>query len=155
MARQKMSGGPLSATIRGALPAQTAQIATPSATPPPPQQGQVTEKVQVTAADRVETPREQQLRSKLHPSLAAIVARLEKRDTQPGPGEAKFVRRGRAEVQLWLAEKSQAALEELKRLGFEVVLDQKGTKLIIGRLPIEKLAALAALNGVRYVAPLT
>ena len=38
-------------------------------------------------------------------------------------------------------------------LGFEVVLDPKTAKLVIGRLSIEKLAALAELKSVRYVAP--
>jgi hypothetical protein len=63
------------------------------------------------------------------------------------------VRAGKAEIQVWLTEKSEAALAEMKRLGFEVVLDSKGSKLIIGRLPIERLAALAELKTVRYIAP--
>jgi len=33
------------------------------------------------------------------------------------------------------------------------VLDPKTAKLVIGRMPIEKLAALAELKSVRYVAP--
>ena len=44
---------------------------------------------------------------------------------------------------------------DLKELGFEVVLDPTTSKMIIGRLPIEKLAALAELKSVRYVAPQT
>ena len=36
-----------------------------------------------------------------------------------------------------------------------VVLDPTTSKMIIGRLPIEKLAALAELKSVRYVAPQT
>ena len=35
----------------------------------------------------------------------------------------------------------------------EVVLDPKTAKLVIGRLPIEKLAALSEMKSVRYVAP--
>ncbi|HLF83207.1 MAG TPA: hypothetical protein VI837_03435 [Blastocatellia bacterium] len=45
-------------------------------------------------------------------------------------------------------------MAQLKQLGFEVVLDPKTAKMIIGRLPIEKLAALVELKSVRYVAPM-
>jgi hypothetical protein len=77
------------------------------------------------------------------------------KDTKASPGsaEAKFIRNGRAEVQIWLTDKSAETMAELKELGFEVVLDPKSAKLVIGRLPIEKLAALAELKAVRYVAP--
>ncbi|MEK6289442.1 MAG: hypothetical protein AABO57_27325 [Acidobacteriota bacterium] len=60
-----------------------------------------------------------------------------------------------AEIQVWLTDKSPEAIAQLKQLGFEVVLDPKTAKMIIGRLPIEKLAALAELKVVRYVAPMT
>jgi len=43
----------------------------------------------------------------------------------------------------------------LKKLGFEAILDPQSSKLIIGRLPIERLAELAELPAVRYVAPQT
>ena len=73
--------------------------------------------------------------------------------TKPGPDEAKFIHNGKAEIQIWLTEKSVEIMAKLKELGFEVVLDPKTAKLVIGRLPIEKLAALAELKSVRYVAP--
>jgi hypothetical protein len=56
-------------------------------------------------------------------------------------------------VQVWLTEKSAANLAKLQELGFEVVLDVKNPRLIIGRLSIEKLEALAALTFVSYVSP--
>ncbi|HWN98727.1 MAG TPA: hypothetical protein VNS63_05595 [Blastocatellia bacterium] len=43
----------------------------------------------------------------------------------------------------------------VKRLGFEVVLDPPASKLVIGRVPLEKLAALAESNLIRYIAPMT
>jgi hypothetical protein len=42
---------------------------------------------------------------------------------------------------------------KLKELGLEVVLDQKTSKLVIGRIAIDKLEALADLKFVRYVSP--
>lgn len=91
---------------------------------------------------------------KLHPSLAAVVERL-KSKASPAADEAKFVSNGKAEVQIWLTEKSPEALEQLKKLGFEIIVDAKSSKVIIGRLPVEKLAALAELSFVKYVAPQT
>ena len=44
-------------------------------------------------------------------------------------------------------------MTKLKELGFENILDPKSSKLIIGRLAIEKLEALADLKFVRYVSP--
>ena len=44
-------------------------------------------------------------------------------------------------------------MAKLKELGFETILNPTTAKMVIGRLPIEKLAALAELQSVRYVAP--
>jgi Ca-activated chloride channel family protein len=100
-----------------------------------------------------EERKRQEMLARLHPSILAVIERLAKRGAQPGTEEAKFIRAGLAEVQIWLTEKTPAALAELKRLGFETVLDPKSGKLIIGRLPVEKLSKLAELKFVRYVAP--
>ena len=95
----------------------------------------------------------QRLAAKLHPSILAVIDRLKNKQTKPGADEAKFIRDGKAEIQIWLTDKSDETLAKLKELGFEVVLDPKTAKLAIGRLPIEKLDALAELKFVRYVAP--
>ena len=92
------------------------------------------------------------LEARLHPSILAVVDRL-KNKAAAGADEAKFIRDGKAEVQVWLTDKSAESLAALKALGFEVVLDPKSTKVVIGRLPIEKLEALAELKYIRYVAP--
>jgi len=94
------------------------------------------------------------LETRLHPTILAVVDRL-KNKAAAGADEAKFIRDGKAEVQVWLTDKSAESLAALKALGFEVVLDPKTAKLVIGRLPIEKLEALAELKSVRYVAPQT
>ena len=94
-----------------------------------------------------------ELQSRLHPSILAVIDRLKTKGTNAGADEAKFIRDGKAEIQIWLTDKSAENLAKLKELGFEVVLDPKSAKLIIGRLSIEKLEALADLNFIRYVAP--
>jgi hypothetical protein len=65
----------------------------------------------------------------------------------------KFVQNGKAEVQVFLTDKSAESLAELKKLGFEIILDPKTAKLVVGRLPIENLQKLAELKSVRYVTP--
>jgi len=96
-----------------------------------------------------------QLQSRFHPSVLAVVDRLKDNKLSPSADETKFIHNGKAEIQIWLTDKSDETIAKLKELGFEVVLDPKTAKLVIGRLPIEKLAALAELKSVRYVAPQT
>ncbi len=96
--------------------------------------------------------KQQLLLTKLHPSILAVIERLKTKAT-PGADEVKFIRGEKAEVQIWLTEKSADALAKLKELGFEVVLDPKSAKLVIGRLPIENLQKLVELKFVRHVAP--
>jgi hypothetical protein len=100
-----------------------------------------------------EDQKRQELRAKLHPSLAALIERLKEKSAQPGAEEARFVLDGKAMIQVWLTDKTPEMIEQLEQLGFEVVLDPKTAKLVIGRIAIEKLAALAELKQVRYLAP--
>jgi Ca-activated chloride channel homolog len=93
------------------------------------------------------------VRQKMHPSVFAVVERLRKKETLSSADEARFIRDGKAEVQLWLTDKSDAVMAKLKELGFEVVLNAKTSKLIIGRVSIEKLRTLAELKFVTYVSP--
>jgi Ca-activated chloride channel family protein len=105
---------------------------------------------------RTLSPEEQkraQLQAQFHPALLAVIDRLKDKKLSPSPDEAKFIHNGKAEVQIWLTDKSDETIAKLKELGFEVMLDPKTAKLVIGRLPIEKLAALVELKSVRYVAP--
>jgi len=102
------------------------------------------------------TPEQQQreqLQAKFHPAVLAVIDRLKDKKISPSSDEAKFIHNGKAEIQIWLTDKSDETIAKLKELGFEIVLDPKTAKLIIGRLPIEKLAALAELKSLRYVAP--
>ncbi|HYG82457.1 MAG TPA: TonB family protein, partial [Pyrinomonadaceae bacterium] len=95
----------------------------------------------------------QRLRSKMHPLVASIVERLRDKNVTPGAEEATFIRDGKAELRIRLSEKSPAALARLKQLGFEVVLDPQSSRLVVGRLPVEKLAALLDVEAVLYVSP--
>jgi Ca-activated chloride channel family protein len=100
-------------------------------------------------------PPGEQKKMKLHPSLTALTERLKIPGFRPTAEEAKYVRNGKAEIRIWLTDTSPATMKQLKDLGFEIVLQPTTAKLVIGRLPIEKLATLAEMKAVRYVAPQT
>jgi Ca-activated chloride channel family protein len=92
--------------------------------------------------------------SKLHPDLQAVVDRLEKKFATPAPAEAKFVKDGKAGVMIWLKDASAETIGQLASVaGFELVSQPFSGKIVIGRVPIEKLAALAKLGAVSYVSP--
>lgn len=143
----------LSATVQPA-PAQAAAeevvVTTQSELSELPMNGRTDRPVAVKLSPEEEEARV--LRAKLHPSLVAVVERLKKKE-KPGADESKFVRDGKAEVQIWLTEKTPEVLDQLKQLGFEVVVEPKTAKLLVGRLPIEKLAGLVGIRAVSYVSP--
>lgn len=97
--------------------------------------------------------KQRDLLAKLHPSIAALIERVKNKKAQAGADEAKFVRDDKAEIQIWLNDKSPQVIEELKKLGFEVVLDPQSAKMVIGRISLDKLAALADLKAVKYISP--
>ncbi len=101
----------------------------------------------------VEERKDAALQQKLHRSLLPVVEKLQRKESLTAADEGGFIRNGKAEVQVWLTDKSPASLAKLKELGFEVVLDVKSSNLIIGRLPVEKIEMLARLSFVKYVSP--
>jgi len=94
-----------------------------------------------------------ELQLKLPRSLLAVVGKLQRKETLTSADEAGFIRNGKAEVQVWMSEKSPASLAKLKELGFESVFDAKSSRLIIGRISVDKIEALARLSFVTYVSP--
>ncbi|MDX2042296.1 MAG: energy transducer TonB [Acidobacteriota bacterium] len=95
----------------------------------------------------------QKVWTKLHPSISAVIERLNaKGDTTAS--EPSFVRNGKANLQVQLTEKTDAAIAQLKKIGLEITKNAPNSELINGRLPTEKLEALADLKTVRYLSPL-
>ena len=93
------------------------------------------------------------LTNKLHKSLASVVARLKDPTLAESDDETGFIKDGKAEVQVWLTNTEPETLAELKKLGLEILLQPTTGKLVIGRIAVEKLEALAQLKAVRYIAP--
>ena len=75
---------------------------------------------------------------KLHPAIQALIDRKSTDKT---------------EIQIFLTSTAPEVIEQLKKLGLEIVLQPKTAKIIIGRLAANKLAALAEMKEVRYIAP--
>ncbi len=128
----------------------------PAPNAPPPAAGLIVADADMREPAKLLSPAEKkraELQAKLHPSVLTVVDRLKNKSATAGADEAKFIRDGKAELQIWLTDKSPEALAALKELGFEVVLDPKSAKLVIGRVSIEKLEALAELKFVRYISP--
>jgi Ca-activated chloride channel family protein len=124
------------------MPGAASRGVAPMMAPPPPRMAM--DRIARRASAEVAAGPE----SKMHPLMAALAAgRLL-------PREARFVRDGKAEVQVWLKEASKEALDALKQAGFEILRAPNGAVPAIGRIRVEKLAALARLEVVRYIAPL-
>lgn len=100
-----------------------------------------------------EDERRAEVRRKLNHAVLVVVERVRNKEALTSADEAGFVRDGKAEVKVWLTEKTDDAVAKLKELGFEVLLDVKTSKLIIGRISIDKLDKLAELKFVSYVSP--
>jgi hypothetical protein len=101
-----------------------------------------------------EEKRRAELRAKGDAMIVAVIERLKKHEINFTVDESRFVVNEKAELQVWLIEKSDKTMAELKALGFEVMLDSKASNLVVGRLSIDKLEALLDSKFVRYVAPL-
>jgi Ca-activated chloride channel family protein len=121
--------------------------------PPPPNQPPTITAITADVSRPPEEQKAERIRTKLHPSILALIQRLGRKEVLPGTDEARFVSADKAVVQVWLADKSDATRAKLKELGFEVMLDPTTSRLIIGRIPIDKLETLAALDFVRYISP--
>lgn len=148
-------GGGGSGSGSGSVVARGVVASKPVSVLPPPSPALIVD-VRESDAASVPSPADQKravLAAKFSPALLAVIDRLKNKDVKAGSEEAKFVRDGKAEIQIWLTDKSEQTLAELRKLGFEVVLDPKTAKLLIGRLPLDKLEALVDLTSVRYVAP--
>lgn len=92
---------------------------------------------------------------KLHPDIVAVMKWLLSSASRPSPDGGRFVRNGKAEIRITLADVSPQTMSKLAELGFELLLQPANTTIAIGRLPVEKLPALAELQFVRYISPMS
>ena len=91
--------------------------------------------------------------NKYQSSIKALVERLKNNQTNPSADEAKFVSNGKAEIVVRLKQLKPENVAELKKLGFEVLTEITSANAVVGRIAIEKIAALAELDQVIYISP--
>ena len=102
------------------------------------------------------SPEEQKRRviaAKTSTAIFKLIERLKDVKSQPDAEEAKFVADGKAEILIRLKELKPETIEELKKAGFEVLTEVAAIKGVVGRIAIEKLAALAELDAVTFISP--
>ncbi|HEY3283416.1 MAG TPA: VIT domain-containing protein [Armatimonadota bacterium] len=87
---------------------------------------------------------------KLDPGLRAL---LPGEKPASGSGPAPKVTKGKVEVQIRLTDVSQKTVDALKALGVEVLATSKATKVVVARVPVAKLEAIAKLVQVRRISP--
>ncbi len=90
--------------------------------------------------------------NKYSAAVKALVERL-KNGAAATVDEAKFVQNGKAEIIVRVKELKPETVAELKKLGFEVLAEMSSANAVVGRIAIEKLAALAELDSVTFISP--
>lgn len=90
--------------------------------------------------------------NKYQSSVRSLVDRLGS-GGKPGADEAKFAGNGRANLIVRVNRLDEAAVSELKSLGFEVLTEMASAKAIVGSIAIEKIADLAEIELVTFISP--
>jgi Ca-activated chloride channel family protein len=132
------SGGGIAPSIGGPIPA------------PPPPAATVTTKLQMQPepSPMLNAPPNDRalLESKLTPAV------LERFDCwKKQASECKLAPDGTADVQLFLSENSAAVIDQLKALGLQISQIRKRERLVIARVPIDKLTDVANLQQIKFV----
>ncbi|MGD9631155.1 MAG: VIT and VWA domain-containing protein [Pyrinomonadaceae bacterium] len=91
------------------------------------------------------------LKATLHTWLYDLSNRFRVSQYQLTANESLFVRDGKAAIRIVLTGSSPELIEKLKAAGFEPVSEKGNT--LIGRVAVEKLAALAVIEEVKYILP--
>ena len=81
-----------------------------------------------------------------------MVGRL-KNNAAATADEATFVKDGKAEIIVRVKELNPATVAELKSLGFETVTEMASANAVVGRIAVEKIAALAEIDAVTFISP--
>lgn len=83
--------------------------------------------------------------AQLHPDVSDLVKGVRT--------NTRLLKNGKAELKLYLSVKDPAVLQSLTALGFEVVEQDPLALTITGRIAPEKVAEIARISGIRYIAP--
>ncbi len=107
----------------------------------------------VTVAPELQKVRVVVKPNKYQSAVKLLVERLKNNQPNPSADEAKFVANGKAELIVRVADLKPETIAELKKLSFEVVTEMPSANAVVGRIAVEKIAALAELESVIYISP--
>jgi hypothetical protein len=96
--------------------------------------------------------KQKMLAEKFHVWLYVLIERLQKGETVPTLNETKFVKHGKANIQIQFSTKTPGVMEKLEALGFEV-MSERDKNSIIGRIAVEKISSLAEIAELQYILP--
>src|SRR5262249_16890793 len=85
---------------------------------------------------------------KIAPVIASVIARV-RGGGRPSVDHVRFVFGGKAHVRLQLADASPASLEQLRKLGFELIRQEPA--VLVGQVAVEKLEAVANSPLVQWI----
>lgn len=88
--------------------------------------------------------------SRMDSAVSRVVARI--KAGQPA-GPEKFIKEGKAELELVLSSRTDAVKGRLLSIGFEIISWPDGAGAVIGRMPAEKLERLLEIDAVSKIAP--
>ena len=106
----------------------------------------------VAVAPALQNVRVEMKANKYHSSVRALVERL-KNNGQATADEAKFVANGKAEIIVRVKELNPETIAEMKKLGFEVLTEMNSANALVGKIAVEKIAALAEIEAVTFISP--
>ncbi|HEV7644606.1 MAG TPA: VIT domain-containing protein [Pyrinomonadaceae bacterium] len=111
-----------------------------------------TKERKVEAAEQLLEAQIQVKPNKYHSVIKALVDRL-KANQAAAEGEAKFVANGKANIIVRVTELKPETIAALKAAGFEVVAEMASSNAVVGRIAIEKFAALDGIDAVVFISP--
>lgn len=101
-----------------------------------------------------EQVRARKIAAKYSATVAALVARQESKSAA-APDESAFVRDGHAELLVRVSDLKPETMAALKAAGLTVLTDVPSINAVVGRIAVEKIAGLAALDAVTFISPQT
>ena len=107
---------------------------------------------ETTVSQPAKDPKQVCLKEKLHFWLYDLVERLNKGEQKPTANEAKFVKEGKAEIEIQFSAKSPETIEKLKQIGFEISGETATT--LSGRITIGKIAQLVEFEEIQLIKPI-
>jgi hypothetical protein len=141
-------GGGVGSGAGGGGGTYATKIAVAPASPPLSIPGVMEPAIALSTRDQKPTGEQAVLEAKLHPALVEAFE-CWKNSKQ----NCKLVKDGVVELQVWLTDDSQEVLDRLKALGFTISEVRPKEKVVVGRLPAERLAELAKMSPVRFASP--